>query len=146
MASVTPIVLILSRDPEVKQVVAALQADGLTARTATSPRELQRTLNTKTRCVAVVDAELASDESFANSELLERLQTLPSLILVAPDAELLNRATAENTSVQEYVRKPIVSSVLALRVKALILAAGMALPTPKSAPVVDQGPLDLSSD
>ncbi|MBV8715628.1 MAG: hypothetical protein JOZ65_11240, partial [Chloroflexi bacterium] len=146
MASATPTVLIVSRDPEVKQVAAALQADGLTARNVASPRELQRALNTKTRSVIVLDDELAADDAFASAEILEKVHSLPTLVLVAPNAEMLNQSSADNPSIEEFVRKPIASTVLALRVKALILAAGLSLPTVKAAPVVEQGPLDLSSD
>jgi hypothetical protein len=45
MATGTPIVLILSRDSGVKHVTATLHADGLSARTASSARELQRALS-----------------------------------------------------------------------------------------------------
>jgi pilus assembly protein CpaE len=146
MASASPTVLIVSRDPEVKQVAAVLQADGLTARTVALPRELQRALNTKTRFVVVLDAELAADDTVVSAEMLEKLHALPSLVLVSPTADMLNQSSAENPSIEEFVRKPIATSVLALRVKALILGAGMALPTTKGAPIVEQGPLDLSSD
>ena len=94
-ASVSPTILIVSRDPEVKQVAAALQADGLTARTVGAPRELQRALNTKARCVAILDSELLSDESLATSESFEKLKSLPSLLLVAPDAELFRETSAD---------------------------------------------------
>jgi pilus assembly protein CpaE len=146
MATVTPTVLIVSRDPEVKLVVAALQADGLTARAIATSRELQRALNTRGRCVVVLDGELADEPSFLTSEASERLSTLPRLVLLTPDADLLNQAESQNSVVQEFVRKPIAATVLALRVKALILAAGMSLPAPKPAPVVEQGPLDLNTE
>jgi pilus assembly protein CpaE len=147
MATVTPTVLIVTRDPEVKQVVAVLQGDGLTARAIATSRELQRALNTRGRCVVVLDAELADDPSFLSSEAAERLNSLSRLVLLAPEADLLNQSESqEDTVVQEFVRKPIAPSVLALRVKALILAAGMSLPSPKPAPVVEQGPLDLNTE
>lgn len=145
-ASVSPTILIVSRDPEVKQVAAALQADGLTARTVGAPRELQRALNTRARCVVILDSELLSDESFATSESFEKLKSLPSLLLVAPDADLFRETSADAESIQEFVRKPITASVLALRVKALILAAGLSLPTLRSAPMPETGPLDLAPE
>src|SRR5207302_10518240 len=49
-------------------------------------------------------------------------------------------------SIEEYARKPLSTSVLALRVKALILAAGLDLPTPNQLPAVQTGPLELSDD
>src|SRR5438270_5864811 len=121
---VTPIVLIVSRDPEVTQVSTSLQAEGITCRTASSVRELQRALGgAKGRCVGVLDAELAVDPSFAADDALERLQSMPLLVLLAPAAPGDRRGCSE-----EYARKPVSPSVLALRVKALLLTAGLALP------------------
>lgn len=147
-APATPTVLIISRDPEVKQVAAALQADGLTARTVISARELQRSLNTRTRCVVVLDAELLSEPSFTLDDVAERLSALPTLVLLTADADPLSRPeTPENTAIEEFVRKPVASSVLALRVKALILAAGLSLPSPRAAAAApDEGPLEFSAE
>jgi pilus assembly protein CpaE len=146
MASQPPIVLIVSRDPEIKQVAAVLQSEGLTARTTATPRELQRAVNTRSRCVAVLDADIAADPSFENSDVLERLHGLPTLVLLAPDADLFNRTSGDGATIEEFVRKPIASSVLALRVKALILAAGLPLPTSRSVPAIEEGPLDIPHD
>jgi pilus assembly protein CpaE len=147
MANATPTVLIVSRDAEVKQVAGALQAEGLTARTITTSRELQRALNTRSRCVAVLDGDLAADPGFATGEMLERLSSLPTLILLGQDdVDALNPTETKPTAVQEFARKPITPSVLALRVKALILAAGLSLPTPKAAPASEQGPLDVAHE
>jgi pilus assembly protein CpaE len=144
MATVTPTVLIVSRDAEVKQVTAALQADGLLARTAASGRELQRILSTRTKMVAVVDSELLLDETLSD-ETRERLNSLPALVLLQPEAEMV-ASDPQRTVIEEYVRKPIAPSILALRIKALILGAGMSLPAPKQTLASDQGPLDLAAE
>src|SRR5438876_8107533 len=147
MATVTPIVLLISRDPEVKQVSSVLQADGITCRGAASMRELQRALTgAKGRAVAVLDGELAADPNFPLPEVLERLCALPLLMLTPADAEASTVAAPQRTSVEEYARKPLSTSVLALRVKALILAAGLDLPTPNQLPAIQTGPLELSDD
>jgi len=139
---VTPIVLILSRDPEVTLVSTSLQAEGITCRTASSLRELQRALGgAKGRCVGVLDAELAADPSFAADDALERLQSMPLLVLLAPDAPGDVRGGSE-----EYARKPVSPSVLALRIKALILTAGLALPSATPAAHAQHGPLDQADD
>src|SRR5919198_1832101 len=139
-----PTVLLVTRDPEVKQVANALQADGLTCRGVGSTRELQRALNASksSPVVAILDAEMLADAAFADTDLLERLRNLPILILLPADGDPSLGADAQRTSVEEYARKPIPTSVLALRTKALILTAGMSLPTnsgPQSQ--VQQGPL-----
>lgn len=148
MASVTPIVLLISRDHEIKQVSSLLQADGITCRGATSMRELQRALvGTKARAVAVLDGELAADPNFPASEVLGRLCALPLLVLLPADGGAATNSSAQRSSVEEYARKPLSPSVLALRVKALILAAGIDLPTPtQQLPAVQKGPLELSED
>jgi pilus assembly protein CpaE len=139
---VMPIVLILSRDPEVTLVSTSLQAEGITCRTASSVRELQRALGSaKGRCVGVLDAELAADPSFAADDALERLQSMPLLVLLAPDAPGNVRGGSE-----EYARKPVSPSVLALRIKALILTAGLALPSATPAAHAQHGSLDQADD
>ncbi len=148
MATVTPTVLVVSRDPEIKQAVTALQSDGLTVRTIANSRELPRALTAaKGHCVAVLDGELVADASFSASEALEKLRTVPLLVLLAPDGDALTNVDPERTAVEEYARKPIAGLVLSLRVKALILAAGLTLPESKQqhAPA-ESGPLDFAND
>src|SRR6266567_751227 len=147
MATLTPIVLIISSDPEVKQVSSALTADGLAARAVSSPRELQRALTSaKGRCVAVFDAELAADPSAQAMDMLEKLRTIPVLVLLGTDSEAISLADPQRSSPEEFVRKPLPPSVLALRVKALILTAGLSLPSASPAPAPSQGPLAMSDD
>jgi pilus assembly protein CpaE len=52
---------------------------------------------------------------------------------------------ADRTAPEEYARKPLPPSVLALRVKALILTAGYALPSARPAQAIEQGPLDMAA-
>jgi pilus assembly protein CpaE len=147
MASVTPIVLLISRDPEVKQVSSLLQADGITCRGAASTRDLQRALvGAKGRCVAVLDGELATDPNFAAADVLERLRAVPLLVLISGDVDSGSFADDQRSSTQEYARKPMASSVLALRIKALILAGGMALPSPSHAQPVQPTAFDQAED
>jgi MinD-like ATPase involved in chromosome partitioning or flagellar assembly len=147
MASMTPSVLIVTRDPAVKLVSAGLQSEGIASRIVGNARDLERTLSgTKGRCVAVLDAELCADAAFPVAEVLERLRHLPLLVLLPGDAEAAAPTDSQRTVVEEYARKPIAASVLALRIKALILTAGHALPTPAPAVNVQSGPLDVGDD
>ncbi len=148
--STTPIVLLVTRDPDVRQVTATLQADGVVSRGISSGRDLQRALNAakSTPVVAVLDAEIITDPAFTETDALDRLRTLPILILVPAEGEASAAADAQRTNVEEYVRKPIAASVLALRIKALILAAGLTLPTAPGpqGQANPQGPLELSDE
>ena len=129
MANVTPTVLIVSRDPDIKQVSSSLQAEGITSRSVSSIHDLQRAFGAaKGRCVAVLDGELTRDDNFPLVDMLERLRSLPLLVLLPADGDTTIQADPERAVVEEYARKPIVPSVLALRIKALILAAGLNLP------------------
>src|SRR5438128_13469 len=152
MANVTPTVLLVTRDPQVRFVSSTLQAEGISSRSVSSIRELQRALGgPKTRCVAIFDGELMSDPNFPTAEFFERLRTVPLLVLLPAEGDLGSHSDPERTAIEEYARKPIVPSVLALRIKALILAAGWALPTTAqsaaaAAPTPERGPLELGDD
>src|SRR5712691_2470239 len=152
MANVTPTVLLVTRDPQVRFVTSTLQAEGISSRSVSSIRELQRALGgPKTRCVAVFDGELMSDANFPTAEFFERLRAVPLLVLLPAEGDGSGHSDPERTTVEEYARKPIVPSVLALRIKALILAAGWALPTTAqsaaaAAPTPERGPLELGDD
>jgi pilus assembly protein CpaE len=144
----TPIVLIMSRDPDVRQVSIALEADGITCRSVSSVRDLQRALDGLTRpAVGVLDSELATEPDFVASDALERVQSMPLLVLLARYATAGNIGNSLRGAGEEYARKPISPSVLALRIKALILAAGLALPTPHHAAAPTQhGPLEAADE
>ena len=143
----SPLVLIVSRDSGVRQVASTLQGDGLQARCVSSARELQRSLTTaKGHCVAVFDADLASDPNLPIAELLEKLLDVPLLVLLAAQGEAQIHANPQHTSVEEFTRKPISASVLALRVKALILSAGLTLPVPTQTATQQPGPLELPDE
>jgi MinD-like ATPase involved in chromosome partitioning or flagellar assembly len=150
MANVTPTVILVTRDPQVRFVTSTLQADGISSRSVSSTRELQRALGgPKTRCVAVLDGELVSDPNFPAAEFFERLRTVPLLVLLPAEGNVNGASDPERAQVEEYARKPIVPSVLALRIKALILASGLALPTTTqsaAAPTPERGPLDMPDD
>jgi MinD-like ATPase involved in chromosome partitioning or flagellar assembly len=147
MANVTPTVLIVSRDPDITQVSSSLQAEGITSRSVSSIHDLQRAFGAaKTRCVAVLDGELAREASFPVVDILGRLRNVPLLVLLPADGDVTIEADVERDAVEEYARKPIVPSVLALRVKALILAAGLTLPATAPQQHSQQGPLDLVDD
>jgi pilus assembly protein CpaE len=147
MANVTPTVLIATRDPDVKQVSSLLHAEGITSKTAASPREIQRVLGgIKGRCVAVLDGSLSVDPSYPIADIMERLRDLPLLVLLPVEGDGVVPSDSQRTTVEDYARKPLAASVLALRVKALILAAGMVLPNLSQSPTGQQGPLDLGEE
>jgi MinD-like ATPase involved in chromosome partitioning or flagellar assembly len=147
MANVTPTVLIVSRDPDITQVSSSLQAEGITSRSVSSLDDLQRAFGAAgTRCVAVLDGDLARDASFPVVDVVGRLRSVPLLVLLPAVRDVTIEADSERDAVEEYARKPIVPSVLALRIKALILAAGLTLPPTAPLRQQLQGPLDLADD
>jgi pilus assembly protein CpaE len=147
MPNLTPIVVIVTRDPEVKQVTQTLQAEGIPSRVVSALVDLQRAVaGSRGRSVAVLDGDLAADPEFPSADMLEHLRALPLLVLLPRDGNLSTNADPQRTAVEEYARKPISPSVLALRIKALILVAGLALPQPPTQPTFQNGPLDLPED
>src|SRR3981081_3951473 len=111
MANVTPTVLIVTRDPDVKQVSSVLHAEGITSKTAASPREIQRVLGgIKGRCVAVLVGSLAGDRSSPIADIMERLRDLPLLVLVPVEGDGIAPSDSQRTSVEDYARKPLAAS------------------------------------
>src|ERR1700726_2337957 len=105
MANVTPTVLIVSRDPDITQVSSSLQAEGITSRSVSAIHELQRAFGAaKGRCVAVLDGELARDINFPVADMLERLRSLPLLVLLPADGDALIQADPERVVIEEYAR------------------------------------------
>jgi MinD-like ATPase involved in chromosome partitioning or flagellar assembly len=146
MPHVPPTVLLVSRDPEVKHVSSALQAEGITSRNVSSIKELEHAFAAaKGNCVAVLDGELAADPAFPATEMLERLRSLPLLVLQPAEGAGITQSDPQRSAFEEYARKPIAPSVLAMRIKVLILAAGLELPAPIQTPG-SRGVLDLDDD
>ncbi|MGI9149811.1 MAG: AAA family ATPase [Chloroflexota bacterium] len=147
MDNATPTVLIVSRDPDITQVSSSLQVEGITSRSVSSLHDLERAFEAaRGHCVAVLDGELATDTQFPVADILERVRGVPVLVLLPGHGGVSIQADPERVVVEEYARKPIVPSVLALRIKAVILAAGLSLPSalPFRAPLL--GALDLAED
>jgi len=146
MSGTTLTVLLVTRDPDVKLVAASLQSDGITSRTVSNARELQRALASSKgeQVVAVFDGEVGADPTFPIDDAFERLRSVPLLVLLS-DSDGSVPSDAPRDNVEEFARKPITPSVLALRIKALVLSAGLSLPVPSAvAPVQpNHGPLDL---
>jgi Flp pilus assembly CpaE family ATPase len=140
---VTPIVLLISSDPDIQQVATMLLAEGITCRSASSSRGLERALaGTKGRCVGVLDAELLADPNFGDAEPLERLRGMPLLVLLAHESSTNRIADGLGGNGEEHARKPIAAPVLALRIKALILTAGLELPTPTANSAAQHGSIE----
>lgn len=148
-ALVTPTILIISRDAEVKQVATTLNADGLQTRSIGSTRELQRALQSiKGTSVAVLDSEIATELKAQATDQFEKLRGLPTLVLLTPEGDAIEFIDGERTAIIEFARKPVATSVLALRLKALILAAGLPLPAvpASTSQQFETGPLEVGND
>jgi MinD-like ATPase involved in chromosome partitioning or flagellar assembly len=142
-------VLLVTRDADVKIVAANLQSDGIASRTVSGTRELQRAIGSikGQPVVAVLDGELAGEVDFPIDDVFSRLRNVPLLVLLPGDSDGNLPHDSERTSPAEYARKPVTASVLALRIKALVLAAGLPLPLASPAPAVGpHGPLELHGD
>lgn len=149
MSGPTLSVLLVTRDPDIKLVTANLQADGIASRSVAGVRDLQRALGSikGQPVVAVFDADLTAEDNFPLEDVFHKLRNIPLLVLLQNDPEKSLPVDTQRTSQEEYARKPITASVLALRIKALVLAAGLPLPLSNPVPMAPlTGPLELHSD
>src|SRR3954471_18902680 len=88
MASTTVSVVLITRDPDVKLVGAALQGDGISTRAVSGPREVQRAISSaKGMLVAVLDGDLVADETFPLLDHLARLRDVPLLVLLPAEGD-----------------------------------------------------------
>src|ERR1043166_1088248 len=99
MANMTPTVLIVSGDPDVTQVASALQLEGISSRCVSSLRELNRAMSDPpARYVAVLDGDLAANLDFPAADLVERLRSLPLLVLLPPMGDMSSRGKLRRRS------------------------------------------------
>jgi len=117
MASVTPSVLLVTRDPQIKLVAPILEAEGISSKTVATSRDLERALvGASNRCVVVLDGDVSGEDMVPLADVLQQVRNcaLPLLALVPADAEASMFADPQRTAAEEYARKPISGSVLAL--------------------------------
>ena len=130
MANVTPTVLLVSRDPEVKHVSSVLQAEGITSRNVSSVKELERAFAAAEGHLRRRPRRRARRRSrpFPPPRCSSACAACRCSCCCRPRATARCRPTRSGPAFEEYARKPIAPSVLAMRIKVLILAAGLELP------------------
>jgi len=79
--------------------------------------------------LGVVRRDRRRSPTFPRRVIRAPAQASPARLL-APDSDAGLPYDAERTSVEEFARKPVTRRSLALRIKALILSAGLMLPRP----------------
>jgi pilus assembly protein CpaE len=133
-----PVILLFTANPELDGLQAALGARGLNAvrvETVDAARELLAV--DRPRAVAVLDTFRPSSYSFAAAyRLLHQDPPVPTLMLLTegPGAPPVPR---DGSALDDYARMPARLDELVLRVQALVLRAGLALP---EAPVSASAP------
>jgi pilus assembly protein CpaE len=124
-----PVVILFTANPELDELQAALGARGLNAirvETVDAARELLAV--DRPRAVAVLDTFRPSSYSFAAAyRLLHQDPPVPTLMLLTegPGAPPVPR---DGSTLDDYARMPARIDELALRIQALVLRAGLALP------------------
>lgn len=127
-------VLIASRDPACLDLVACLAEQGIGTAVATSRSEAEHLLgDTATRWVAIVDGDLPAYDGFQLCALLQDELGVPTLLLAPVSLAVHLSAYTDSGPTREFALKPLSLNELQMRVKAMMLRAGLTLPP---APVV----------
>ncbi|MDQ3811019.1 MAG: AAA family ATPase [Chloroflexota bacterium] len=122
-------IVIVSQDPEVHGVWVALREEGISAQLATCLEEAAELVDAAQQCLLVLDADIADKDVRALHEQAHAGLDRPILwVLSEPGA--LEQAGSCNSRLEERIGKPVSGAVLALRIKALALQAGLELPRP----------------
>jgi pilus assembly protein CpaE len=138
-----PLILLFTANPVLEDLQDALVARGLDAvRVGTVEAAQEILIVDRARCVAVLDTFRPSSYSFAAAyRLLHQDPPVPTLLLLSegPGQPPMPRETAAQ---DDYARMPARTDELVLRIQALVLRAGMALPAaaPPPAPVAPAAP------
>ncbi|HEY7065331.1 MAG TPA: AAA family ATPase [Chloroflexota bacterium] len=124
-----PLVLLFTANPELDELQAALGARGLeAARVETVDAAREMLAVDRARAVAVLDTFRPSSYSFAAAyRLLHQDPPVPTLLLLTegPGSPPVPR---DGSALDDYARMPARTDELVLRVQALVLRAGLALP------------------
>src|SRR5438132_6832015 len=124
----TGAVLIASRDPRCLELVAALAELGVAAEVATDREAAERLVsNSASRWVAVVDGDLPAYDGWQICQLLQVDHSIPCLQLFPASLAFQLAPLTHNSRAQEFALKPLSLNELVLRVKALMLRAGISL-------------------
>src|SRR5205085_7713477 len=130
-----PLVILFTANPELEELPAALSACSLNAvrvETVDAAREVLAV--DRERAVAVLDTFRPSSYSFAAAyRLLHQDPPVPTLMLLTegPGAPPVPR---DGSALDDYARMPARTDELVLRIQALVLRAGLALPAAAPAP------------
>jgi pilus assembly protein CpaE len=136
----TPLILLFTANPALEELQSALVARGLEAvRVATIEAAQEILVVDRARCVAVLDTYRPSSYSFAAAyRQLHLAPPVPTLLLLSegPGQPPVPR---DSGTQDDYARMPARIDELVLRVQALIIRAGLPLPSlppppPPSAP------------
>jgi pilus assembly protein CpaE len=131
-------VLIASHDPACLELVTCLAEQGIQAVVATSRAEAEHVLGgTASRWVAIVDGDLPAYDGFHLCMLLQEELGVPTLLLAPVSLAVHLSGYTDSGPTREFALKPLSLNELQMRVKAMMLRAGLALPS--AAPIVSHG-------
>jgi pilus assembly protein CpaE len=125
-------IVVASLDPDVQGVWAALRDEGITSQLATCSEEALEFLGAAQRRVLVLDGGLPDEEVRALHQGVHTWPGVPVLWVWPEPADGAARGGPASAGcgsrLEEHVAKPVSGAVLALRIKALALQAGLDLP------------------
>lgn len=119
-----PYVLVITQDPKLQKLAAALEAESISAETVGSFVEASRALERHARCLCVMDSALPSELAVHVAQLFSRFQAQRTVILADPD--VFSALAAKNAWAKGVDICPKHESIeeMVLRLKAILIFAG----------------------
>jgi pilus assembly protein CpaE len=119
-----PSVLIVSQDPSLGKLNAALQAERIAVETADSVADTEWFLRDHPGALCVIDGKLPAEVAFGAYEAIHASESRTAVILVTPEtADLFDASTAEASRDECLLRSSTIEQIV-LRLKALMILAG----------------------
>lgn len=117
-------VLVITQDPKLQKLAAALEAESISAETVGSFVEASRALEHHSRCVCVMDSALPSELAVRVAQLFSRFQAQRTVILADPDVFSALAAKDAWAKGVDICPKHDSYEETVLRLKAILIFAG----------------------
>ena len=119
-----PSALLVSQDPGLEKLSAALQAERILVDTAETVADAEWLLRDHPNALCVIDGKLPTTVAFAAYELVHASESRTAIMLVTPEtADLFDMSTAAATNDECIPRSSTVEQIV-LRLKALMILSG----------------------
>src|SRR6266542_2389554 len=121
--SIAPHVVVVTLDPQLQSLAAALEAEGISAETAGSFSDVSRSFGLHAQCACVIDSALPSELAMSLAKLVSHSEGTRMVVLADPDSFPKLAANPRSEGVDLCPKHESVEET-ALRLKAVLILAG----------------------